>query len=297
MLVFVEHYYIIGAEDAIARIPLYTIPAMRQMKVSTKKNTSPDFSQLNSGLTGRDHYDSIFSESLDHQIEWLRRTAQQKANAVCTLLDQNDLKPSTILDIGCGTGAVIAELQRQNVGESFHALDYSADAIKFVNKMFPKVDAKVGDVSDCSNLFPEKKFDLIICSHVIEHLEYPADFLRSLGDINWNQFIAEVPLENLLFGKMKDYFQDRGEHPSGHVQFFNKSDFLELLSRSGLNVFDEYIYAPKLTMDTIKFAYGNDSYLKFLLKICTEHYFPKNFSSFWTKFYHAHMSVLCTKNV
>ncbi|MCY3999685.1 MAG: class I SAM-dependent methyltransferase [Bacteroidetes bacterium] len=143
-----------------------------------------DFSQLNSGLSGRDQYDSFYSNHLDREAEWLRRGAEQKANAISLLLDQKDLKPKSILDIGCGTGAVTAELTRRKIGESFHALDYSEDAIQHVKETLPHVNAKAGDISDCSKLFPNSKFDLLICSHVIEHLEYPQIFLKSLTDVN-----------------------------------------------------------------------------------------------------------------
>ncbi len=184
-----------------------------------------NFSQLNSGLTGRDHYDSRFSDSLERQVEWLRSGAGQKANAICKLLDQNNLNPSIILEVGCGTGAVIEELMRRNIGESYYALDYSDSAIKFIKETLPKVHAVKGDVQDCSMLFSEKKFDFVICSHVIEHLEYPEHFLSSLVQVNWDYLIVEVPLENLLFGKIKGIFQDQGDHPAGHVQFFRASHF------------------------------------------------------------------------
>ncbi|MCY3999684.1 MAG: hypothetical protein OXF84_02600 [Bacteroidetes bacterium] len=94
---------------------------------------------------------------------------------------------------------------------------------------------------------------------------------------------------------MKGLLQDRGNHPAGHVQFFNKTDFFGFLSESGLEVDDHYVYAPSSSLDTIKFAYAGVNHLKVLLKMCTEHYLPRTLGSFWVKFYHAHMSVLCHK--
>ncbi len=254
------------------------------------------FSRLNSGLTGRDHYSSTYSDSLKRQIDWLRRGANQKANAICMLLNQNGLKPSSILEVGCGTGAIIAELQRRGVAKSYHAIDYSAEAIAFVKKTLPNVHSLVGDIVDCATLFGEHKFDLIICSHVLEHLENPERFLRSLSDLSWTNLLAEVPLENLFFGRIKGRLQDRGKHPAGHVQFFDKQDFLTLLSNNGMDISDEYVYAPFFNRDTIKFAYSDGGQLRHLLKMCTEHYFPKYCGALWAKFYHAHMTVLCKKN-
>ncbi len=252
-------------------------------------------SRLNSGLTGRDHYSSTYTDSLERQVEWLRRGANQKANAICKLLSQHSLNPSSILEVGCGTGAVIAELQQRDIARSYYAIDYSTEAIEYVKKNLPDVCSVVGDVMDCSDLFEEKKFNLVVCSHVIEHLENSEQFLNSLLDLNWDYFIAEVPLENLFFGKIKGTLQDRGNHSAGHVQFFSKRDFLNLLSENGMDVSDQYVYAPIFGRATIEFAYGDASQLKYFIKMCTEHYFPKYFASLWTKLYHAHMTVLCRR--
>lgn len=86
---------------------------------------------------------------------------------------------------------------------------------------------------------------------------------------------------------------DRSKHPAGHVQFFNKLDFSRLLSRAGLDIVDEYVYAPFFSRETIKFVYGDCSQLRYFAKMCTEHYLPKHYSMLWSKLYHAHMAVLC----
>lgn len=252
-------------------------------------------SPLNSGLTGRDHYASKYANSLERQAEWLRRGAKQKADSICKLLNQNGLKPSTVLEVGCGTGAVIAELQRRGVAEAYYAVDYSTEAIAFVKETLPDVYSVAGDIMkmDCTELFGEPKFDLVICSHVLEHLESPAQFLESLLDFNWGNFLAEVPLENLIFGRIKGAFMDRSKHPAGHVQFFNRLDFSRLLSRAGLDIVDEYVYAPFFSKEAIKFVYGDCGQLKYFAKMCTEHYLPKHYSMLWSKLYHAHMAVLC----
>ena len=190
---------------------------------------------------------------------------------------------------------MIAELQRRGVAKTYYAVDYSAEAIAFVKENLPDVYSATGDImkTDCTELFGEPKFDLVICSHVLEHLESPAQLLESLVDFNWGNFFAEVPLENLIFGRIKGAFMNRNKHPAGHVQFFNKLDFYRLLSHAGLDIVDEYVYAPFFSRETIKFVYGDRSQLRYFAKMCTEHYLPKYQSMLWSKLYHAHMAVLC----
>jgi len=258
-------------------------------------NNSSDTSTLNSELSGRDFYANLYSDSLEYEAEWLRRRAVQTADSICTLIHRQGLNPSNILEVGCGTGAVLYELQKRGIAKSYYAIDYSSDAISYVNHNLPDVHAIVGDIKDCPQLFQGKKFDLVICAHVLEHLEVPQLFLKSIGHLNWQTFIAEVPLENLFFGKIKERFQDRTKHPAGHVQFFNKNQFLDLIAGNELNIINQNIYAPILTMDTLKFRYGNSSRFKYIYKIFTENYFPRFLGSFWTKYYHAHMAVICDR--
>jgi len=250
-------------------------------------------SKLSAQLSGRNFYAHLYSDSLEYEAEWLQRTAAQKADSICHLINQQGLNPSNILEVGCGTGAVLYELQKRGISKSYYGIDYSTDAISYVHKVLPNVHAIAGDVNDCSQLFHRKRFDLIICAHVLEHLEDPQQLLETLDDLQWNYFYAEVPLEDLFFGKLKSRFQDREKHPSGHVQFFNKKQFLDLIHDSGLKVIKQNLYAPIFSLDTIKFRYGGDSYFRYIYKIFTEYFFPKYFKSFYTKYYHAHMAVLC----
>lgn len=252
-------------------------------------------SRLDSGCTGRDHYHATYSDSLDRQSEWLRRSAKQKVDTVCRLLARNRVQPETILEIGCGTGAVVAELQQRKIAQSYYAVDYSSEAIEFLKKNIPNVHTVVGDVMDCSEFFSGKKFDVIICSHVLEHLEEPEAFLASLSNLEWKHLCVEVPLENLYFGRIKARFQDRSRHPAGHVQFFDKSAFLQMFSGTGLNIMDEQVYAPVLSRDTLRWAYADGSRVRYIAKFFTEHFLPKNFAFLWSRFYHAHMAVLCEK--
>ena len=252
-------------------------------------------SALRSGLTGRDHYNATYSNSLDRQAEWLRRGAKQKADAICRLLTRSRLQPANILEIGCGTGAVISELQRRKVAQSYFAVDYSSTAIEFIQKTHPDIRAVTGDIRDCSKLFPEHTFDVILCSHVLEHLEKPEQFLMSLSGLRWNHFCAEVPLENLYFGRIKARFQDRSKHPAGHVQFFDRPAFVQMISGTGMNIIDQYVYAPVLSRDTLKWAYADYGRLRYLAKFFTEHFLPKHAAVLWSRVYHAHMTVLCDK--
>lgn len=251
---------------------------------------------LDSGRCGRDHYEAVYSDALERQAEWLRRSAGQKADSVEQLLRGNRIKPESVLELGCGTGAVMGELQKRGLAQHYYGIDYSATAIAYLKTAFPDIQCTVADVMETTNVFERDSFDVVICSHVIEHLEDPVSFFQAIGrQFQFDYLVAEVPLEDLFFGKVKALLKDRSKNPAGHVQFFTRSSFLALITAMQYTVVDERVYAPSLDKKTLQFAYGEKGLLRYFGKVLTEHYLPISTSRIWTRLYHAHHAVLCQK--
>ena len=133
---------------------------------------------LDSGKSGRDHYETTYLDTLERQAEWLKRGAGQKADSVEQLLHQNRIKPESVLEFGCGTGAVIGELQRRGLAQHYYGIDFSATAITRLKTAFPNIRCAVADVMETANVFDKDSFDVVICSHIIEHLEDPCRFCK-----------------------------------------------------------------------------------------------------------------------
>lgn len=211
---------------------------------------------LNSGKSGRDHYESTYFDALERQAEWLNRSAGQKVDSIEQLLRRNRIMPGSILELGCGTGAVIGQLQERGLAKQYYGIDYSAKAIAYMKTEFPNIQSAVSDVMETANAFDEDSFDVVVCSHIIEHLEDPMSFLQAIGQqIHFDYLVAEVPLEDLFFGRVKALLKDRSKNPAGHVQFFSRHSFLELVSANAYTVVDERVYAPCFNKETLKFAY------------------------------------------
>ena len=249
---------------------------------------------LDSGKSGRDHYETTYLDALERQAEWLHRGAGQKADSVEQLLHRNRIKPESVLELGCGTGAVIGELQRRGLGRHYYGIDYSATAIAYLKTAFPDIQCAVADVAETANVFDKDSFDVVICSHIVEHLEDPLSFLQAVGQqFQFDYIVAEVPLEDLFFGRVKALLKDRSKNPAGHVQYYTRRSFLELVTTMQYSVVDERVYAPCFDKETLQFAYGEKGPLRYFGKVLTEHYLPKHTSRLWTKWYHAHYAVLC----
>lgn len=245
------------------------------------------------GVSGRDHYDSLFQNELDREAEWLDRTAGHKADSIERLLKKNNIECDTLLELGCGTGSVIRECQRRKIAKSYIAVDYSDTAIDYLNSNSNEIETHSFDVTSEDFSF-NRPVDVVVVSHVIEHLEEPLAFLQSLRCLNFKYLVSEVPLDDLLMGRLSALAkEDRTQNLAGHVQFFTASSFRRLLESSGMKVIDTRRYLPLLDRETIKFVCkknksSNLTYCKMLFG----RYLRLALGPIWAYFFSAHYAVL-----
>lgn len=71
------------------------------------------------------------------------------------------------LDIGSGTGSLIALLRQAHPGLRSRACDYTDDLMRLPDQPVDNVDLN----ADCTLPYSDQAFDLLTCTEVIEHLE------------------------------------------------------------------------------------------------------------------------------
>lgn len=106
-------------------------------------------------------------------------------------------------------------------GDQCFLVDYVRDTVPGVTKL--------GDTLD--ELPSEERFDGIVCSHVIEHVDQPLELLsqlcRHLTPDGW--IYVEVPMEIWKKPPLQ-------EEPVTHVNFFSAPSLRHLMMRCGLKV-------------------------------------------------------------
>jgi len=77
----------------------------------------------------------------------------------------------SVIEIGCGTGAVLRRLHAANFARKYFCTDLSSSAIAYVRASCPAfaASAMVGQAEALA--YPDGAFDLAILSHVIEHMQ------------------------------------------------------------------------------------------------------------------------------
>jgi SAM-dependent methyltransferase len=248
-----------------------------------------------SDISGKDHYRLLYQNELELEAEWLRRNAVEKVNSIEKLLKRNGIIPKTILELGCGTGAVIQECQRRNLGTKYSAVDFAPEAIEYLREHIEGVEAIQGDITK-PDFHIDDPIDLLVLSHVLEHLENPTEFLGAIRkSVIFKYAVIEVPLENLFYNRVKYLFMDRKINKSGHVRFFTMRTFEKLLRSCCLKIVDGRTYVPVLDMATIRFVSDKDglSKYRYLLKVFINQYLLKLFMPLWKRLFYAHYTVLC----
>jgi len=130
---------------------------------------------------------------------WRELSAGPKADHVVTLCARAGLEPRAVADIGCGDGAMLAELARRRFGSRRVGFELSSTALDIARKQ-PGIEA-VHQYDGAALPAQDGEFDLGILSHVIEHVPQPAVTLREAARV-CRAVVVEVPLEaNLAAGR------------------------------------------------------------------------------------------------
>lgn len=238
---------------------------------------------------GRDEYAIKYRTDVERQAAWLEHGAAAKADSVEILASR---MPTSVLEVGCGTGGVITELRRRNFGEDFYGVDFSEEAIRHLAETDPTVHTTRADITVNPDPFGDGPYDLIVATHVVEHLEEPERFLVAMRSLPHKEAVIEVPLEDLFAHRLKARFRDRSRNSAGHVQFFTAESFEALVERSGHRVIAVRRYAPVLSREAVRLAYSNAGLIQYALKMLTQRVLPLLISPVWCRWYHAHYAVL-----
>jgi SAM-dependent methyltransferase len=184
-------------------------------------------------------------------------------------------RPLHVLDFGCGTGRGVAA-PFAAAGDQVHGVDAHADSIEHARRehVRPNLTFAVETADDLRRR--DARFDVVVCSEVLEHLDDPGRCLRDLRSIlaeDGRLFItvpngvgafeilsrlkrgldhigANRALDRVLTVARSAYCGLRGRRPGprpeetpffdhgGHVQFFRLARLPALLREAGWDVID-----------------------------------------------------------
>ena|ERR1700761_202187 len=171
-------------------------------------------------------YDEFYQK---HDEAWRMLGAKYKAQHIIDVCRGHEFKK--VLEVGAGDGSILKLLAEQNFAPEYHAVEISESGVEHIKSR--KIEGlKSVQIFDGYHLpFGDNSFDLVILSHVLEHVEHERLLLRELKRVA-AFCVIEVP---------RDYKADvdkRIKHflAYGHINMYTPTSLRYLLRTEGFDV-------------------------------------------------------------
>jgi len=171
-------------------------------------------------------YDSFYQQ---HDEAWRMLGAKYKAAHIVEVCKGYTF--NKVLEVGAGDGSILKLLADQNFAGEYHAVEISASGVEYIKFRNIK-NLKSVQVFDGYHLpFEDESFDLVILSHVLEHVEHERLLLRELKRVA-KMFVIEVPRD------YKPGVDNRIKHflAYGHINVYTPTSLRYLLRTEGFEV-------------------------------------------------------------
>jgi SAM-dependent methyltransferase len=164
---------------------------------------------------------------------WRALGAASKATHVVELLRRGGIRARTLVEVGCGDGALLEALARAGVADVYDGFELSEPAARIAAaRGIP--GARRIEAYDGSRIpADDGAYDLAVVSHVLEHVRDPPSRLAEAARIA-RHVLVEVPLEaNRSAQRPAKVAEARS---IGHIQAFSRADMGALATGAGLRV-------------------------------------------------------------
>lgn len=165
---------------------------------------------------------------------------EARGRAALQVLEARLPQSATVVDIGCGSGALLS-LLRQAGFHDLHGVDPAPNAAQRAREAFGLEGVRRGTMADCHAHVPLATADAVLVMAVLEHLWDPArDIAGLLGHLRPGcRVVVEVPaLETFDAARGEPY----GELSLEHIQFFSLASLDAFMASLGAHRL-EHVFA------------------------------------------------------
>lgn len=179
-------------------------------------------------------YDEAYSQSpleAERYAHWRALGALGKAEHVIELCRRAGVAPASTLEVGCGDGAVLSALHARGFGGRLAGVEITEAAVAIAGAR-PEIES-VESYDGRHLATGDQSYDLGVISHVLEHVEEPAELLAEVARA-CRVVVVEVPLEANLSARRAG----KREHAAevGHLQRLDRSAARAIVRGAGLEI-------------------------------------------------------------
>lgn len=182
------------------------------------------------------HYSNLYNGEISHW--WYRVRREIVKNIFEKYFQKKNLK---ILDVGCGTGALMKEIGSYG---NVYGLDFSEKAIEFCRERGEK-NLTLGSINKIP--FEDNFFDAVISLDVLEHVENDARAISEIKRVLKKEGISIVFVPAFMF------LWSKTDELSCHFRRYTLSDLKKKIGGEGLSIvrmsyFNAFLFLPILVV-------------------------------------------------
>lgn len=180
-------------------------------------------------------------EYLARNPSWHLEESAWKTVQIRRMLEENQISPATVCDVGCGAGEVLRQLQKSLGSEcKLYGYDISPQAIDLAKSgANERLHFCLADFCSLDGAW----FDLVLALDVIEHVEDYQGFLRRLRT-KAEYKIFHIPLDISVQTVLRKNGLLKRRQLYDHLHFFSKEMALQALRDAEYEVLD-WFYTPR----------------------------------------------------
>ena len=191
----------------------------------------------------------INGQYLENTGNWNVEDSVWKADMVFDLYQKNGLQPISIVEVGCGAGAILETLQIKDENIlKLDGFDISPQAIKLAeSRKNSKLSFHEGDFLQQDFPLP----DLLLMMDVMEHVEDYYQFMRTLRN-KGRKFIFHIPMDLSCRTILKPHVLLQQRESVGHIHYFSEEMILWILKDTGYKIIDQHYTKPVIDFQPVK---------------------------------------------
>ena len=205
-----------------------------------------------------------------HDEAWRMLGAKYKAQHIVDICKGQTF--TKVLEVGAGDGSILKYLSDWSFAPEYHAVEISDSGVKHIQSRRIKGLSSVREFDGYHLPFEDNSFDLLILSHVLEHVEHERLLLREIKRVS-RSFVIEVPID------YKPGVDKRIKHfmAYGHINVYTPTSLRYLLRTEGFEVVKDLtsMIEPEVTLFNTYINQKKPKGLITSMKIAAE-YFAKS---------------------
>jgi SAM-dependent methyltransferase len=167
---------------------------------------------------------------------WRALGGRLKAAHAAALCERAGLAPATVVELGCGDGALLAALSARGLGAVLDGFELSEQAAALARQKEIAGVRRIEAYDGARVPAGDGSYDMAILSHVVEHVPDPIPLLQEAARLA-PRVLVEVPLEANRSARRPAVRAEAAR--IGHLHAFDRAQVRALCAAAGLSVLAE----------------------------------------------------------